>query len=196
MAERRTVKIVMVGDGAVGKTALCSTFVNNQFPQDYIPTVFDNFSRLQTVDGEQVTMSIWDTAGQEEYDRLRPMSYPNTNILIICFSIDSRSSFGNISQRWLPEIKHFCPTAPYLLAATKTDLRESDDVKSKLQTEGKTLITKEECAQLVKKIKAAGYCECSALQNKGVSELFDEAVRKTKGGDKKKKEGKGGCYLF
>ena len=67
MAERRTVKIVMVGDGAVGKTALCSTFVNNQFPQDYIPTVFDNFSRLQTVDGEQVTMSIWDTAGQEEY---------------------------------------------------------------------------------------------------------------------------------
>ena len=67
MSERRTVKIVMIGDGAVGKTALCSTFVNNQFPQDYIPTVFDNFSRLQTVDGEQVTMSIWDTAGQEEY---------------------------------------------------------------------------------------------------------------------------------
>ncbi|ELP86433.1 Rho GTPase, putative [Entamoeba invadens IP1] len=189
MTERRTVKIVMVGDGAVGKTALCSTFVNNQFPQDYIPTVFDNFSRLQTVDGEQVTMSIWDTAGQEEYDKLRPMSYPNTNILIICFSIDSRSSFGNVSQRWLPEVKHFCPNAPFLLAATKTDLRESEDVKSRLQMEGNTLISKDECQQLVKKIKALSCCDCSALQNKGVAELFDEAVRRTKSSGKEKKGG-------
>ena len=116
------------------------------------------------------------------------MSYPNTNILIICFSIDSRSSFGNISQRWLPEVKHFCPNSPYILAATKVDLRDSDEVKAKLQMDGKTLISKDECVSLQKKIKAVGYCECSALQNRGVVELFDEAVRKTKVTTKAKKQ--------
>ncbi|ELP86574.1 Rho GTPase, putative [Entamoeba invadens IP1] len=196
MAERRTVKIVMVGDGAVGKTALCSTFVNNQFPQDYIPTVFDNFSRLETVDGEQVTMSIWDTAGQEEYDRLRPMSYPDTNILIICFAIDSRSSFSNIPQRWIPELKHHCPDAPYILAATKVDLRGSKEVEAKMRAEGKTLIAEDEIKSFCKKIKAVGYCECSALNNTNVAELFYEAVRKTKKGKKEKKSKKGLFGLF
>ena len=121
------------------------------------------------------------------------MSYPNTNILIICFSIDSRSSFSNITQRWLPEVKHFCPNAPFILAATKIDLRESEDVTLKLQQEGKSLITKEEYVALTKKVKAAGYCECSALQNKGVADLFDEAVRKSK---VKAKSSKGGCIFL
>ena len=123
------------------------------------------------------------------------MSYPNTNILLICFSIDSRSSFNNISQRWLPEVKHFCPNVPFILAATKMDLRDSPEIQQKLQAEGKTLITKDEAMALVKKVKAAGYCECSALENKGVADLFDDAVRKTKsksGG----KEKKGGCELL
>ncbi|EDR24069.1 GTPase_rho, putative [Entamoeba dispar SAW760] len=194
MGERRTVKIVMVGDGAVGKTALCSTFVNNQFPQDYIPTVFDNFSRLETVDGEQVTMSIWDTAGQEEYDRLRPMSYPDTNMLIICFAIDSKSSFVNISQRWIPEIKHFCPDVPFILVATKSDLRQSQSTIEKLRNEGKALITEEEIKSYCKKLKAAGYIECSALENKNVGELFYEAVRKTKPKLHKDKKKKGGLF--
>ncbi|EKE41294.1 Rho family GTPase [Entamoeba nuttalli P19] len=194
MGERRTVKIVMVGDGAVGKTALCSTFVNNQFPQDYIPTVFDNFSRLETVDGEQVTMSIWDTAGQEEYDRLRPMSYPDTNILIICFAIDSKSSFVNIAQRWIPEIKHFCPDVPFLIVATKSDLRQSQSTIDKLRKEGKALITEEEIKSHCKKLKAAGYIECSALENQNVGDLFYEAVRKTKPKSHKDKKKKGGLF--
>ena len=124
------------------------------------------------------------------------MSYPNTNILIICFSIDSRSSFGNITQRWLPEVKHYCPNAPFILAATKMDLRDSDEVKQRLQAEGKSLISKEEAQALVKKVKAAGYCECSAMQNKGVAELFDEAVRKTKTKAGGKEGGKKGCELL
>ena len=134
-------------------------------------------------------------AGQEEYDRLRPMSYPNTNVLIICYSIDSRNSFQNINQRWLPEIKHFCPNIPFVIAATKVDLRDSEDALKKLENEGKTIISKDEGVAFVKKVKGAKYCECSALQNKGVTDLFDDAVRVTKdnGG---KKGGKKGCLLL
>lgn len=67
------------------------------------------------VDGIQVSLGLWDTAGQEDYDRLRPLSYPQTDVFLICFSIASPSSFENVTSKWYPEIKHHCPDAPIIL---------------------------------------------------------------------------------
>ncbi|KAK1332691.1 hypothetical protein QTO34_007374 [Cnephaeus nilssonii] len=87
-------KLVIVGDGACGKTCLLIVFSKDQFPEVYVPTVFENYVADIEVDGKQVELALWDTAGQEDYDRLRPLSYPDTDVILMCFSIDSPDSLG------------------------------------------------------------------------------------------------------
>ena len=71
----------------------------------------------------KVELALWDTAGQEDYDRLRPLSYPDTDVILMCFSIDSPDSLQNIPEKWVPEVKHFCPNVPIVLVGNKKDLR-------------------------------------------------------------------------
>ena len=79
----RAVKCVMVGDGTVGKTSLAISYTTGAFPEDHIPTVFDNYSVNTSVDGQPICLGIWDTAGQDDYSRLRPYSYPNTDYVFL-----------------------------------------------------------------------------------------------------------------
>ncbi|WP_411025091.1 GTP-binding protein, partial [Salmonella sp. s54836] len=111
-----------VGDGAVGKSCLLIAYTTNAFPGDYVPTVFDNYSANIMVDGTPYNVGLWDTAGQEDYDRLRPLSYPQTDVFFICYSVVSPASFENVFTKWLPEIKHHCPDTPYLIIGLKNDL--------------------------------------------------------------------------
>ena len=153
----------------------------NQFPEDYVPTVFENHVSETTIDNKRYELALWDTVGQEEYDRLRPLSYCETDSVIICFGVDMRDSLLNIQSKWITEVKHYCPTEPIILCGLKTDLRsvESDCVTA---AEGQA------CAEKL----GIQYVECSARKQVGVEAVFEAAVRASG----KPKTRQNGCALL
>ncbi|XP_063321736.1 cdc42 homolog [Pelmatolapia mariae] len=176
--EQRTdkdIKCVVVGDGAVGKTCMLITYVTNAYPSEYIPTVFDNYSATVT-NGEEYNLGLWDTSGQEDYDRLRPQSYPATDVFLVCFSVVLPRSFQMVTEKWLPEIAHFCPGTPFLLVGTMVDLRDDRYTLEKLGEKKEQAVTFKDGEELARRLKAVKYMECSALTQKGVQDVFKEAI--------------------
>ncbi|KAH0622488.1 hypothetical protein JD844_024840 [Phrynosoma platyrhinos] len=189
---RRSLKCVLVGDGAVGKTSLVVSYTTNGYPTEYVPTAFDNFSgeegrvsgrfsgkghtAVVSVDGRPVRLQLCDTAGQDEFDKLRPLCYTNTDIFLLCFSVVSPSSFQNVSEKWVPEIRCHCPKAPIILVGTQSDLREDVKVLIELDKCKEKPVAEEAARLCAEEIKATSYIECSALTQKNLKEVFDAAI--------------------
>jgi len=175
--QAQSAKCVVVGDGAVGKTCLLATYSRDEFPSESVPTVFDHSETAVMMDGVCYNLNLWDTAGQEEYDKLRHLSYPETDIFVVCFSVVDPDSYANVSSRWIKELRDHCPDAPVLLVGTKIDLRGDETIQAELKSQNKRELTMEDGTKLAKEIKAVKYCECSALTQQGVKAVFDEALK-------------------
>ncbi|KAK4686308.1 hypothetical protein P7C73_g3817, partial [Tremellales sp. Uapishka_1] len=142
-----------------------------------------------------IELALWDTAGQEDFDRLRPLSYNETDVILVVFACNHRPSLMNVLDKWYPEMSHFCETVPLLLICTKTDLRQDATTLSLMAAQGTTPITSIEGEKVAKEIGARRYLECSAKEGRGVREVFDGAIRESLGrkgfgGLKKRTKGK------
>jgi len=177
---KRTIKLVVVGDGAIGKTSLLISYTTKAFPKtEYIPTVFDNYNAIEECDGQPINLILWDTAGQEEYDNIRTMNYPGTDCVIICYSATSRTSYKNIETKWIPELEKYCQGAVRILAALKCDLLEDEGTMKKLESSNETPISVEEGEQLTSKLGGVAHFRVSAMNGTNVSELFINAMQCT-----------------
>ena len=198
MSEPERIKLFAVGDGAVGKTSLLITYTTNKFPKPFegIDDPYLKTVELPIVDkSEKKTkqcnetksnpstethetkrkfeVGMWDPHGGEDFDRLRPLDYPQTDLFLICFAVNSQSSFENVRNRWEPEVTHHMPSTPWILVGTKTDLRtEAEGLDKHVQCISANRAKKE-----AKALKAVKYVECSALLQEGVEEVFLEAVK-------------------
>jgi len=170
-------KCVIVGDGAVGKTCALVSYSTNAFPEKYVPTIFDNYMADVLVDGNAVSLALWDTAGQEDYDRLRPLSYPMTDVFLLCFGITMPDSFLNVKTRWLPELEHHNPDTPVLLCGLKSDLRYCQKTARMLKKKGLEIVSRESAEAFAKDHGLEGYVECSALTQEGLKEVFEKVIR-------------------
>ena len=185
----KSIKCVIVGDGAVGKTSLLYSFIYNKVPDDYTPTIMDNYNaKISTIDGE-ISLGLWDTAGQEDYDRIRPLSYPNTDIFIVCFSIVSPSSFINAQKKWIPEVRHYCPTAKIIIVGTRCDLRDDAQTLYQLNQRNISAISRLDGEMMAKEL-GLKYVECSAYIKNQVKNVFDTAIITATQAEPKKKSKK------
>ncbi|CAD6498942.1 BgTH12-07867 [Blumeria graminis f. sp. triticale] len=172
-------KLVLLGDGACGKTSLLNVFTRGYFPTVYEPTVFENYVHDIYVDNVHIELSLWDTAGQEEFDRLRSLSYDDTHAIMLCFAVDSKDSLENVESKWVREIAENCQGVNLVLVALKCDLRELEDEPEEdgETRERKETINYEQGLLVARRINALRYLECSAMRNRGVNEVFTEAAR-------------------
>ena len=120
------------------------------------------------------TLGLFDTAGQEDYDRLRPLSYPQTDVFLLCFSVTSPASFENVKEKWFPEVHHHCPGVPCLIVGTQVDLRDDPAVVEKLSRQKQRPVSHDAGERLARELGAVKYVECSALTQKGLKNVFDE----------------------
>ena len=139
--------------------------------------VFDNYIANVMLDGRPLGLLLWDTAGQETFDRLRCLSYPNTDVFLLCFSVISPTSFANIPTRWIPELKRYAPNTKIVLVETKTDKRDDPEVIETLNRQRAVPVTKAQGQELAREIEAVSYVECSAMSQKGLKEVFDAVIR-------------------
>ena len=114
-----------------------------------------------------ISLGLWDTGGGEDYHRLRPLSYPQTDVFTLCFDVRSQYSMDRVPSYWAPELKHHCPDVPIILVATKIDLRDEE----------RKTVTTEEGESIANKIGAAKYMEISSKRKEGLNELFGEVAR-------------------
>ncbi|KAI0944710.1 Rho GTPase [Taiwanofungus camphoratus] len=166
-------KLVIVGDGACGKTSLLCSFALGEFPKEYQPTIFENYVAEIRLDGKPVQLALWDTAGQEEYERLRPMSYSKSHVILIAFAIDTPDSLDNVTVKWIEEVRSICGTTiPVILVGCKSDLRPPEGAAS-----SRAFVSRADAERVAQAIGARAYKECSALKIEGVDDVFEAATR-------------------
>nr|XP_006136442.1 rho-related GTP-binding protein RhoF-like [Pelodiscus sinensis] len=171
------IKAVIVGDGGCGKTSLLMVFAKGDFPKIYVPTVFEKYSASFQVGDKPVQINLWDTAGQEDYDRLRPLSYPGAHVILMCFDVTSPATFDNILTKWYPEVNHFCRGVPIVLVGCKTDLRMDKVLLRRLHEDRLEPITYLKAEAMAQDVHAVAYLECSAKFQENITDIFLEASR-------------------
>eukprot|EP01087_Luapelamoeba_hula_P012160 TRINITY_DN3380_c0_g1_i1.p1 TRINITY_DN3380_c0_g1~~TRINITY_DN3380_c0_g1_i1.p1 ORF type:complete len:355 (+),score=57.77 TRINITY_DN3380_c0_g1_i1:88-1152(+) len=170
------IKCVVVGDGTVGKTCLLIAYTMKAFPTDYVPTVFDNYNAVVMWDGRPVNLGLWDTAGQDDFEAMRPMSYMNADIFLIFFAIDNPVSFQNVKHKWVPEINKSARETPRILVGTKMDCRDDPARLEQLQEKKIKPITRKQGRKLAKELGCSSYIECSAITKKGFRDVFGQTI--------------------
>ncbi|KIL54117.1 hypothetical protein M378DRAFT_174440 [Amanita muscaria Koide BX008] len=170
-------KIVMVSDWGCGKTSLATRMTMGNFSGEHSPNLHVNFFAEGEVDGKHIELVLWEVVVLEEYERMRPLNYPNSHVVLICFAVDDPTSLENASDKWICEVQQYCPGIPIILLGCKMDLRDNTNAVEGREVVTQQLITPEEGQAVAQKIGAKYYLECSAKTGDGVSEVFQHAAR-------------------
>lgn len=176
-SKTNSVKILVVGDSAVGKSYLMALYCNKTLLNNYNATIFDNYKAIvKDRHNREIELTIYDTPGHDDYYSLRQLTYlDDVDVILLCFGVDSATAFKNVREKWYSEVRVHYPSTPIVIVGTKIDIRDNSDKKQLAQQNEKTINHKEGTA-LAKELNAVKYLECSTFSKIGVSRVFDEAI--------------------
>jgi Ras-related C3 botulinum toxin substrate 1 len=169
-------QIVSVGNSQVGKTAFWITLVQGRFPADYVHAAPMNGSCNMLISGKGIELNVQDPNGSEDYDRLRPRSYAQTDVFLICYNITDRASLTQVKNKWVLEIQHFCPNTPFILIGLKNDLRDDPNTQERLRQRNESVITEQEGQEVAREIGAHSHILVSSLAEENIFTPIEHAV--------------------
>ncbi|XP_055724042.1 rho-related GTP-binding protein RhoF-like isoform X1 [Salvelinus fontinalis] len=171
-------------DGHWRAGEVCPSRIVNRVPHGrggvmkYAPSVFEKYVSTVTYGGKEIRLNLYDTAGQDDYDRLRPLSYQNANLVLVCYDVTNPTSFENVLIKWYPEVNHFCRDVPVILIGCKTDLRKDKERTRRLKAMDQAPITYTQGEETRRHMSAELYLECSAKYRENVEDIFRDATKK------------------
>jgi small GTP-binding protein len=175
------VKCVIVGDHVCGKTVFVSMCVNPSSNENFISTALESNGVTIMLGKSMINVGLWDTAGGEDYDRLRPLSYPQTDVFILMYSVMNYNSFEHVSSKWIPEIQHHAVGVPFILVGTEVDLRDNPgsrtDLFEDMNKYSSKRVSTAEGRELAESIGAWAFLECSVYTRQNINEAVDAAVK-------------------
>ena len=158
--------------------------------------MFENYVTDCRVDGKSVQLALWDTAGQEDYERLRPLAYSKAHVILIGFSVDTPDSLENVKHKWAEEARELCPGVPIILVGLKKDLRDDPLAQEEMRKKSLKFTTYKDGNDMKEVIGARKYLECSSLTGDGVDDVFEAATRAAMIAGDKKERGGGCCVIM
>ncbi|XP_069809191.1 rho-related GTP-binding protein RhoN [Dendropsophus ebraccatus] len=166
-------KIVVVGDTQCGKTALLHVFAKDCYPENYVPTVFENYTASFEIDKQRIELNMWDTSGSAYYDNVRPLAYPESDAVLICFDISRPETLDSVLKKWQGETQEFCPSAKIILVGCKLDMRTDLNTLRELSKQRLIPVTHEQGSTQARQIGAVAYVECSSkVSENSVRDVF------------------------
>ncbi|KAM6951715.1 rho-related GTP-binding protein RhoN-like [Aplochiton taeniatus] len=166
-------KIVVVGDTQCGKTALLHVFAKDSYPENYVPTVFENYTASFEIEKQRIELNMWDTSGSAYYDNVRPLAYPDADAVLLCFDISRPETLDSVLKKWQGESQEFCPNAKVVLVGCKLDMRTDLNVLRELSKLRLIPVTHEQGTGLARQIGAVAYAECtSKYSENSVRDVF------------------------
>jgi Ras-related C3 botulinum toxin substrate 1 len=127
-------------------------------------------------DKMNVSLGLWDTAGQDDYEQMRPLAYPGTHVFLVCFSLVNAVSLENVRLKWVKEIKSFSEDVPLVLCGTKLDLYEDANYRKLMEDRGEQAVTEEQIKKVAEEIGASAYVLCSGKTQRNMSEVFKQCA--------------------
>ena len=178
----KSIKLVAIGDddesnSKESKTSLLITYTTHSPPGENIPRTMEDTSIDVSFEDQNISLMLRDIACQEEYKKLRPFSYPQTDIFLICFSLISPTSYNHVYDLWKPEIAEHCPDTPIILVGLSGNLREEFEDSDEDKQEGMEPISSSKGIELKEKIGARAYIECSCEKQIHINDAFDIAIK-------------------
>ncbi|XP_037336604.1 rho-related GTP-binding protein Rho6-like [Pungitius pungitius] len=171
-------KLVLVGDVQCGKTAMLQVVAKDCYPENYVPTVFENYTACLQLEDQRVELSLWDTSGSPYYDNVRPLCYSDSDAVLLCFDVSQPDAVDSALKKWKAEIQDFCPSTRILLVGCKTDLRTDVCTRMELSNQKQSPVSHEQGSSLAKQLGAEAYLECSAFTSeKSIHSVFRSAAQ-------------------